>query len=78
MSKTIAAALLLCACTNETDSMRTLRSSGFRDVRLTGWAPLTCSDKDTFSTGFEATNPAGERVSGVVCCGILKNCTVRF
>lgn len=42
------------------------------------WAPLSCSNSDTYSTGFAATNPAGQPVSGVVCCGVLKSCTVRF
>lgn len=31
-----------------------------------------------FTTGFVATNPQGMRVEGVVCCGWLKSCTVRF
>lgn len=31
-----------------------------------------------FQTGFVAKNPAGKRVEGVVCCGVLKACTVRF
>lgn len=56
---------------------KTLEASGFSDVKLTGWQWFVCGD-DTLNTGFEATNPKGQRVSGVVCCGYAKNCTVRF
>jgi hypothetical protein len=71
-------ALLAAGCTDESASREALRKQGFRDIQLTGWAPLSCSDEDTFSTGFRATNPQGESVGGVVCCGWLKSCTVRF
>jgi hypothetical protein len=71
--------LLLAACTDESGSRETLRKSGYTDITLTGWSPLTCGKDDTFSTGFRARNSNGSMVDGVVCCGLLfKSCTVRF
>lgn len=70
--------LVMLSCTNESDSRRALESSGFSEITTTGWEPFACSDSDDFSTGFRAVNPQGKSVKGVVCCGILKGCTVRF
>jgi hypothetical protein len=72
------ASLLLAACTDESGSRKALESSGFSEIRFTGYSPFSCSDSDTFSTGFTAKNPAGHAVKGTVCCGFLKSCTVRF
>ena len=66
------------ACSNDSDTVRTLRASGFTEITTTGYSPWSCSDSDTFSTGFRAKNPKGDVVEGVVCCGLLKSCTVRF
>lgn len=73
-------ALLTAGCfTNESDTIRTLEASGYTDIQTTGYVPWTCGRDDTFHTGFAATNPAGRRVAGVVCCGAWgKGCTVRF
>lgn len=70
--------LLIVSCTDESASKDALEKAGFTDIELTGWAPWSCSDSDKFATSFEATNPHGNRVSGVVCCGLLKRCTIRF
>lgn len=74
----VAAALSAIGCTDEPGARRALEGNGFSNFTLTGYAPFSCSDSDQTSTGFEATNAAGKRVSGVVCCGFLKACTVRF
>lgn len=75
----LAAMVLLASCTNEDDTIRTLRSSGYTDIVTTGWEPMSCSKDDTFETGFRAKNPTGQWVRGVVCCGLVfKGCTVRF
>lgn len=75
----LAVAALLGACTDEAATIRAVEAQGFTDVETTGWAPWSCSDDDFFETGFTATNPAGQRVSGAVCCGfIVKSCTVRW
>ncbi len=72
-------ALVLLGCTDESATVRTLQSAGFTEIRTTGWSAFACGQDDTFATGFTAKNPAGQTVSGAVCCGFLtKGCTVRF
>lgn len=79
MRISVIALLLLGACSAPDWTHETLEKSGFSDVdTANGWAPFRCSKDDSFSTHFTATNPVGQRVSGVVCCGIFKSCTVRF
>ena len=51
---------------------------GFTDVQFTGYSFFACSKDDEYHTGFKAKNPSGKKISGTVCCGILKSCTVRF
>jgi hypothetical protein len=63
-------------CTNATRTELTLRDAGYNEITITGWKPLTCSDSDQFATGFTATNPRGDKVSGTVCCGLV-TCRIR-
>lgn len=71
--------ILALACTDNEGASRALHGSGFTDITLTGFSFGSCGKDDGSSTGFEAKNPQGERVSGVVCCGLIfKGCTVRF
>jgi len=73
--------VLLCGCTNEDASVRTLKSAGYSDIQTHGYAWTGCGDEDTAKTKFTAKNPAGARVEGVVCCGwgpFAKGCTIRF
>ena len=80
MNRLLLVAFWICAsaCTDDSGSRRALGAQGFTNIQLDGWEPFDCGKDDTFSTGFHATNPAGHPVSGVVCCGVLKACTVRF
>lgn len=72
-------AVALSACSNSNDAVKALEAQGFTEIKTTGWSPFACSDDDTFSTGFEATNPQGKRVSGTVCSGlIIKGSTIRW
>lgn len=72
-------AVFVVGCTDDRETVRTLHAAGFTDVHTTGWEPFMCGESDTFKTGFVATNPAGARVKGAVCCGFMfKGCTVRF
>lgn len=67
------------SCSNSNDAKRALHGAGYTDIEITGWKPLSCDEKDFYSTGFIARNPNGNTVSGVVCSGILfKNATIRF
>ena len=71
--------MLFSGCTDDSNSVRTLRSAGYSNIKITGWEPFSCSEDDGFSTGFKATNPTGQTVTGVVCCGfVFKGCTIRF
>lgn len=70
--------LILVGCTADGDSVKTLQNYGFTDIHTTGYSPFACGDDDNFATGFTAKNPQGRQVSGTVCCGIMKACTVRF
>ncbi len=65
-------------CTDEDRTRTTLRKAGYRDVTVGDYAWGECGKHDSYATEFTAINPSGERVSGTVCCGILKGCTVRF
>lgn len=67
------------ACTNPTDAERALRSAGYSDIQIDGYAWFSCGEDDFYHTKFTATNPVGERVSGVVCSGLVfKDATIRF
>jgi len=58
----------------------TVEANGFRDVLLGGVDVLACADGES-SRHFAATNSAGKRVEGTVCCGLSgvgKGCTLRF
>ncbi len=57
---------------------RVAESAGLHDVKATGLAPMSCSKHDTFRSHFTAKNASGKTVHGSVCCGWLKDCTVRF
>lgn len=70
--------LCACACTDADATRETAESMGFTNVQIGGYAFFQCSDDDKFQTEFQATNPQGRRVNGVVCCGLLKGCTLRL
>lgn len=67
----------LSSCTDAAASTRALTDEGYTEVEITGYDYFGCSKDDTFHTGFRAKNVKGVVVTGVVCCGILKSCTVR-
>lgn len=70
---------LVLGCNVSDDTVhRVAESAGLHDVRPTGVAPLSCAKGDTFRTHFEAKNSEGKKVKGTVCCGVFKDCTVRF
>lgn len=75
----LAGILQMMPWTNEADTQKALRYSGFTDVRVKDHSFFACMS-DWSATEFEATNPAGlKRVTGTVCCGLMvKACTVRW
>lgn len=74
----IALMLGLTACSDAPTAERILRQSGYKDIKTTGHYMFGCGRDDTYSTGFVAIAPNGEKVRGVVCSGILKGGTVRL
>lgn len=82
MKKTIlivAMALSIAACGTRTESAEALlNQQGYTDVEITGYDMFSCSEDDNFKTGFVATAPNGDRVSGTVCEGLMKGKTIRF
>jgi hypothetical protein len=54
-----------------------LDAEGYTDIRTSGYSAFSCGSGDWTATGFTATSIGGRRVDGVVCCGMLKSCTVR-
>ncbi len=80
----IAALLAVCwsavlsGCTSETEATRALTGAGYTNITMTGYRFFLCDENDTWSTGFEATGPNGNRVSGAVCSGVLKGATIRL
>jgi hypothetical protein len=74
----IATAFALTGCTDEGSATRVLAQQGYKNIHMTGYKPFSCSDSDSFSTGFNAMSPASIQVSGTVCSGLLKGSTIRF
>lgn len=70
-------ALLLISCTDEPRASRVLEEAGYTDIQITGYAWFGCSDGDDYRTGFSAKGPTGKRTTGAVCCGVVKDCTIR-
>jgi hypothetical protein len=64
--------------TNPSDATRVLEGAGYRDIRITGYRMFMASEHDWESTGFEATGPNGQRVSGAVTGGVGKGRTIRL
>lgn len=58
---------------------RAIQHQGMTDIRMSSdHAWFACADYET-ATPFTAVNPQGERVEGVVCCGLwMKACTIRW
>lgn len=60
-----------------------LKTMGFRDIKITDSHPYAaewngCGKGDAVAHEATATNANGQRVSLVVCCGmVMKGCTVR-
>lgn len=67
-----------CGCEDADRARETLENYGFTNIDVGGWEPWSCGDDYTFVNSFTATNSQKRRVSGVVCCGYLKGCTVKF
>ena len=55
-----------------------VENQGFSQVQIGSRAYLSCGQDDFIGYEFTAINPQSRRVSGVVCCGTMKGCTIRW
>ena len=79
MRQIIFATLLLASCaTYESEVIEVTSKQGLRNVSVGGFAHMSCSKDDKTGRKFTATNSGGQQVSGVVCCGVWKGCTIRW
>lgn len=67
----------LAGCSSSDEATRALAGAGYKNITTTGYRFFGCDEKDEWHTGFEAVGPTGQRVSGVVCSGVLKGATIR-
>jgi hypothetical protein len=74
-----AMSLALLGCeTDEDEARETLEKSGFSDISTGDSTFYGCGHGDKMGREFRAKNVAGKVVTGIVCCGQWKSCTVRF
>ena len=61
-------------------ALKVLEEAGFSGgkVEESGVWTLRCSDDDYVYYRVIAKNPKGEPTEATVCCGIFKDCTIRF
>lgn len=76
----IVLAMLACtACTQPETATRILQGAGYTSIEMHGYDLFSCSKDDTYHDSFTAIGPNGQRISGVVCSGLIfKNSTIRF
>lgn len=74
----LASMLFAGGCTSPDTAKEALVKSGYSNIATGGYAWYGCGRDDWFHTEFTATNPNGQKVSGIVCSGLLKGSTVRF
>lgn len=68
----------LTGCYSADEATRALASVGYTDIYIQGYRYFGCDAKEGWHTGFAATGVNGQRVSGVVCSGVLKGATIRL
>ena len=67
------------SCTRPDEATELLKKQGYTDIHITGWRPMMAGKDESISTGFEATSPNGQQISGAVTSGFLfKGQTIRF
>lgn len=70
--------VLFMSCPNGPQAREFLEAEGYADIEVIGANRWSCGERDISATGFRGTTAAGARVQGVVCCGLVKACTVRL
>ena len=73
--------ITMTSCSSKNDfekGKQQLENQGYTSITNTNWKSFCCSEKDNFSTGFEAIDKEGRKVEGCICSGVLKGITIRF
>jgi hypothetical protein len=63
---------------NVADSTEALNNAGYQNIEIMGESRFYACETEYYKTAFRARNSNGDVVKGVVCCGLLKSCTIRF
>jgi hypothetical protein len=75
----IALVLFIIPWTDPVGASSTLYHQGYKNVHITGYRWFAGSESDHYHTGFEATSPSGDQVTGTVTSGLwMKGNTVRL
>ena len=73
------AAMCMVPWTDPSGATSTLRHQGYTNIHITGYRWWAGSESDHYHTGFEATSPSGDTVTGTVTSGLwCKGNTVRL
>lgn len=70
--------LPVCCGVSDHDAARAFEAAGLENAKVGGYAFLSCSEDDSYKSHFTATNAKGAQVEGVICCGVMKSCTLRY
>jgi len=65
-------------CSDPKSAIKTLESSGYTNIVITGSRPFAKGSDDFYSTGFKANSINGTSVSGSVTKGFFKGSTIRL
>ena len=57
---------------------RTLQEAGMDHIQITGYRFFGCDEDVPSHTGFSATNPRGQIVTGTVCSGWFRGSTIHY
>ena len=71
-------AVLFQSCTDEVGAKKTLERSGYKPIKVGGYAWFCGGKEDWYITRFTAIAPNGETVTGYVTRGLFKGNTVRL
>jgi hypothetical protein len=67
------------ACVVSNDNLqRATKPLGITEAKVTGFSWFGCGEDYVTHGEFEGKSAKGEPVSGVVCCGVFKGCTLKF
>jgi len=67
------------SATSDDERVTRLEVEGFENIEIGGAPWFGCGEDDNILASYSFTaEKNGHTVDGVVCCGLLKSCTVRY